>query len=191
MLTWKRNTMLVLMLSMPVFAQAGEIKTDVVYPKSAIAVAAGKGNVALWIEDTRENKAFGRAVDGEYLVPGSDLAASLYAYMVTALKAAGYQVVPYSSELANGMLIHIQSITYTASREMIKSKVEVAVAIESKMNSSRVSRTYRAAVEDQFALSPSGRDNGGMIGNALAAAATAALADFMLPEHSGQKSAGQ
>ncbi|PJA32418.1 MAG: hypothetical protein CO187_04055 [Zetaproteobacteria bacterium CG_4_9_14_3_um_filter_53_7] len=180
-----------LLMLLPAVALAGEIKTDVIYPKSATAVAAGKGNVALWIEDTRENKVFGRAVDGEYLVPGSDLAASLYAYMVSSLKEAGYQVVPYSSELANGMLIHIQSITYTATREMIKSKVEVSVALEAKMNSSRVTRTYRAAVEDQFALSPSAADNGSMIGNGLATAAASILADIAVSPQTGEEASGQ
>ncbi|OIO67603.1 MAG: hypothetical protein AUJ57_10945 [Zetaproteobacteria bacterium CG1_02_53_45] len=182
---------ILMLLCMPVLAQAGEIRTDIIYPKNATAVAAGKGNVALWVEDTRENKVFGRAVDGEYIVPGSDLAASLYAYMVTSLKAAGYQVVPYGSELANGMLVRIRSIAYTASREMIKSKVEVKVVLDAKMNSSSTTRTYQAAVEDQFVLSPSVADNGSMIGNGLATAAASILADIAVSPQPGAEDSGQ
>jgi len=179
MLEVKRNMMLMLMsLAMPLVAHAAEISTNVIYPKEPAAIAAGSGEVALWVEDARKNKLFGRAVDGEYLVPASDVAASLYAHMVTNLKAAGYQVVPYNSDITNGILVRIQSIEYSASREMIKSKVGVKVALESKMNSSSGTRTYRAVVEDQFALSASAEENGKTIGLGLATAAASVLADL-------------
>ncbi|ATX80690.1 putative lipoprotein [Mariprofundus aestuarium] len=183
MLKVKRNMMLMLMsLAMPLGVHAGEISTDVIYPKESAAIATGSGEVALWVEDARKSKLFGRAVDGEYLVPASDVAASLYAHMVTSLKAAGYQLVPYSAEIANGMLVRIQSIEYTATREMIKSTVAAKVVLESKMNHSTTTHSYRAAVEDQFALSPSSKENGETIGLALATAASSLLADFKLSD---------
>ena len=191
MLTLKRYIMVVL-LCMPAFAYAGEIKTDIIYPKQAVGVAAGEGEVGLWVEDVRVDKSFGRAVDGEYLVPASDVAASLYAHMVSSLKAAGYQVIPYNSDMTNGMLVRIQSIEYSASREMIKSKVGVSVALESKMNSSSSStRTYRAVVEDQFALSPSAEENAKTIGLGLATAAASVLADLKLSDSAQPETAGQ
>ena len=183
MLKVKRNIMLMLMsLAMPLVAHAGEISTDVIYPKESSAVVAGSGEVALWVEDARKSKLFGRAVDGEYLVPASDVAASLYAHMVTSLKTAGYQMVPYNSDIPNGMLVRIQSIEYTATREMIKSNVAAKVVLESKMNHSTTTRSYRAVVEDQFALSPSTEENGETIGLVLATAATSVLADLKLAD---------
>ncbi|GAV19613.1 hypothetical protein MMIC_P0561 [Mariprofundus micogutta] len=183
MLNVKRTMMIMLLsLMIPALACAGEIKTEVIYPKDAIPVVGGQSELALWVEDGRKETVFGRAVDGEYLVSASDVAASLYAHMTSSLKAAGYQVVPFNPDHANGMLVRIQSITYSSEREMFKSKVGVKVALEVKMNSSDVTRTYRAAVEQQFALSPSPEENGSTIGNGLSTAAAAALADLKLAE---------
>jgi len=183
MLDWKRNmTLVLLLLAIPVAAVAGEVKTDVSYPQSAITVAAAQGDIALWVEDARVDQSFGRAVDGESLMPASDTATSLYAYMVSSLKAAGYHVIPYSNELACGLLVHIRTITYTGSRAAVKSKVTVSAVLDAKMNGSNTTRTYRTAVEDQFAFSPSPADNASMIGSALASAAAAVLADITLPD---------
>jgi len=179
------------LMCMPLLVYAGDIKTEITYPKEVLAVAAGHGVVALWVEDVRAHHALGRAVDGETLIPASDIGMSLYACMASALKAAGYQVVPYSSEFANGLMIHIRAITYTGSRAMIKSRVEVKVLLDAKMNNSDTTRTYQTSVEDQFALSPSQADNGKIIGDALAAAAAAVLADLVLSNPPEPAAAGQ
>jgi len=183
MLVWKRSMLLLwLLLLMPVAVAAGEVKTDVRYPPGSMAVAAAQGDIALWVEDARVDQSFGLAVDGEALMPASDSAASLHAHMASLLKAAGYHVVPYSSGFAGGLLVHIRAITYTASRAMVKSKVTVSVVLDAKMNGSDTIRTYRTAVEDQVAFSPSPDDNASIIGTALASAADAVLADIALPE---------
>ncbi|NWF35934.1 YajG family lipoprotein [Mariprofundus sp. KV] len=176
----KSAAIVIMLLAVPAAVSAGEIKTEIFYPSAITAIAESAGEIGLWVEDGRAEKVLGRAVDGEYLVPASDIATSLYAHMASSLKEGGYRVVPYSSEMANGLLIRIHAINYAATREMIKSKVEVKVALEAKMNVSTISRTYRASVEEQFALSPSGKENGTIIGSALTTAAASVLADIQL-----------
>jgi len=168
---------IVMMFVGPYFVQAQEVAVDIGYPKNEIVLDAGKGEIALWVEDARANKLLGQTADGEALVPASDIATSFYAYMASSLKQAGYTVVPYSSEIATGLLIRIQSIHYRISKEMFRSKVTVTAVIESKRNASNVTKTYQATVEDQFALKASASDNGAMIGKALATAAQACLSD--------------
>jgi len=168
---------IMMMFTSPFFIQAQEVAVDIAYPKNAIVLEAGKGEVALWVEDARANKLLGQTVNGEALVPASDIATSFYAYMASSLKQAGYTVVPYSSEIATGLLVRVQSIHYRSSKEMLSSKVAVTAIIESKRNASNVTKTYQATVEDQFALKPSASDNRTMIGKALATAAQACLSD--------------
>ncbi|TLS68670.1 hypothetical protein FEF65_02920 [Mariprofundus erugo] len=146
---------------------------------TAIAMKAGEGaNTALSIEDARTTTSAGQTVDGNVLVTPTDITASLYDYMTRALTTAGYHVIPYTPQLASGVVIHIRAIEYSSSRHMLKSKVEVRVVLDAKENSSDTTRTYRIEVEDQFAFSPSSEDNSQMLGNGLAAAATAVLGDF-------------
>jgi len=161
----------------PYFVQAQEAAVDVSYPKNEIVLETGKGEVALWVEDARANKLLGQTASEEALIPASDIATSFYAYMASSLKQAGYTVVPYSNEIAAGLLVRIRSIHYRSSKEMFRSKVEVTAVIESKRNASNVTKTYQATVEDQFALKASASDNGAMIGKALATVAQACLSD--------------
>ncbi|ATX81955.1 putative lipoprotein [Mariprofundus ferrinatatus] len=175
----KKQIMLMLvMLVVPCFAHADEISLDITYPKSGSMIEHGSGEVAIWVEDAREGKVFGKSVDGVALVASSDVASSLYAYMVSSLKQAGYTVVPYSAELVGGLLIQIRTVRYHSVKEMVKSNVKVGVALEAKANNSNATRTYKAAVEDEFAWKPSDEKSGEMIGRALATAADAALSDL-------------
>ena len=54
MLKLKRNMILAcLLLLLPLSVTAGEVKTDIIYPKEGIALQASESEVALWIEDAR------------------------------------------------------------------------------------------------------------------------------------------
>lgn len=171
---------LALLLLLPATIVEAESTTSVItYPKEAIAIRDGSGiTTALSIEDMRAVSTAGQTVDGITLVTPGDITASLYNYMAHALTAAGYHVTPYNPQLATGVVIHIRSIDYSSSRRMLKSKVEVKVTLDAMANGSDTTRTYRIAVEDQFAFSPSAEDNSAMLGNGLAAAAAAVLGDF-------------
>jgi len=174
----KQLTCMFMLLVAPAIGIAGEVSVDITYPSSSMTLEESSGEVAVWVEDARKSRVLGKSVDEEALVASSDIASSLYAYMVSALKQAGYTVVPYSPELAGGLLIHIRTIRYSSSKDMVKSKVRVGVSIEAKANNSTATKTYKAAVEDEFAWKPSNEKSGMMVGSALATAANAALSDM-------------
>jgi len=178
---FKTSFMIGLLFAGSFLAQAQDIGKDITvdinFLKSSVTLEQASGDVALWVEDVRQDKILGKAISGESLVPATDIATSLYAYLAASLKKAGYTLVPYSPESTSGLLIRILSIDYIASRAMLKSTVNVTVVIESKRNDSDVTKTYKASAEDQFALNPSASDNGNMIGKAIAIAASACLSD--------------
>lgn len=164
-----------MLLTLP--AMAAEELVDVAFSPELQAASEGKGEIALWVEDARQDKLLGRSVDDDALMPKQDIAAVLFAWLKADLQRAGFQVVPYQASEPKGILIQVKALSYTASKSMLKTTAEVEVTLTVQLNASPVTHTFQARISDEFAWKPSSKARGLLIGEAVASATRAALAD--------------
>jgi len=156
-------------------AAAAEMQVAIAFPANFSAAPEGKGDVALWVEDARDDSRLGRSVDNEVLLPAKDLATSLYALVASDLKQAGYNVVPYAPGSPQGLVIRIDSLEYKATKSMFKTRATVSASLTVDMASVDTTYTFRSSVSDEFAWKPNAAKRGALIGEALAGAVQAAF----------------
>lgn len=172
MMRWLLGLMLMLCWTSAV---AAEMQVEITFPANFSAVPEGKGDVALWVEDARDDSQLGKNVDGEVLLPAKDLATSLYALVAADLKRAGFNVVPYAPGSPQGLVIRIDSLEYKATKDMFKTRATVSASLTVDMTSVDTTYTFRSSVSDEYAWKPTAAKRGALIGEALAGAVQAAF----------------
>ncbi|HXH71581.1 MAG TPA: YajG family lipoprotein [Mariprofundaceae bacterium] len=156
-------------------AAAADMQVEVSFPADFSAAPDGKGDVALKVEDARDDDQLGKSADGEPLQPTQDLAKSLYDLIAADLKQAGFNVVSYAPGSPQGLIIRIDSLKYSENRNMFKTRAEVKCALVVDMASVDTTYTFRSSVSDEYAWKPTADKRGALIGKALAGALQAAF----------------
>jgi uncharacterized lipoprotein YajG len=108
-------------------AAASDMKLDLNIPEVNVEALQGNNNaVALWVKDGRQEKALGNNLQGDKLVLRSDIAADVTASFSSALRSSGFRLEPYRADAPVAMLIRIQSLTFTAEKNMITNSARLS-----------------------------------------------------------------
>ena len=116
-----------MLLPAPSEALAADMRLNLNIPEVNIESLQGNNHtVALWVEDGRQENILGKNLQGDNVVLSSDIAADVTASFSSAFRSSGFQLEPYRADAPVAMLIRIQSLTFTAEKNMITNSARLS-----------------------------------------------------------------
>jgi len=108
-------------------ALAADMKVDLNIPGVTVTGLQGKAQaVALWVEDGRSDPGIGVTLQNDNIVPARDIAATVMASFTSALRAAGFRLVPYRADAPVAILVRIRSLSYTSEKNILTSTARLS-----------------------------------------------------------------
>jgi uncharacterized lipoprotein YajG len=108
-------------------ASAEDMKLDLNIPEVKVEGLQGNNNtVALWIEDSRQEKILGKNLQGDNVVLSRDVAAAMMGSLSSALRSAGFRLEPYQVNAPVAMLVSIKSLTYASEKNMVTNSARLS-----------------------------------------------------------------
>jgi len=108
-------------------ALAADMRLNLNIPEINVEGLQGNNHtIALWVEDGRQENILGKNLQGDNIVLSSDVGADVTASFSSAFRSSGFRLEPYRADAPVAMLIRIQSLTFTAEKNMITNSARLS-----------------------------------------------------------------